>query len=293
MKIIPITDLTEQLNTSPLALALGNFDGVHRGHLALLDKARASKLTSAVFTFGDKASGVITPLAEKARLFAENGISQLFVAPFSLFRELSPEAFLCYLKDKLSARELICGYNFRFGKGASGNADTLLSLAKDKGLHASVIEQVTYQGMTVSASEIRAALKAADLEKARALLARPYSLSGTIKRGFGIGKELSFPTINLPLSESLLPHGVYMTEVVIEGVLYPAITNIGTNPTFEREGVTCESHLLNASGDFYEKEAVVRFFAHHRGERVFATSEELKMAVDADIAAARLFHERR
>lgn len=291
MTIIPITDLERQLNKTPLSLSLGNFDGVHLGHQALIERAKGAPLASAVFTFTDKKQGVITPSYEKQRLFEALGVEFLFIAPFPLFRELSPEAFVSYLKEKLSASLLVCGFNFRFGKNAIGSADTLSRLAEENGMTAAVVEPVLFEGEPISASRIRASLSKGDLTEVQAMLGRPYTVSGKVVRGYGIGKTLSFPTLNLESENPLLlPHGVYVTRAYLDGAVYSAITNIGKNPTFSRDDTTCETHLLAASGDFYEKPLSLEFLSYLRGELTFSSPDDLKAQVLADIQKALALH---
>lgn len=293
MKIIHINDLSEQLNTAPAAVALGNFDGVHLGHTALVKRTREGALASAVFTFNDRESDVITPLCEKARLFEALGVELLFVAPFSLFRGESPEAFIAYLAEKLAARRLVCGYNFRFGKGAVGTPETLIALAEENGVTAEVEGEVRMGGESVSSTRIRALLKEGELTHAEALLGRPYTLSGKVIRGYGIGRTLSFATLNLALAaEPLVPHGVYISEATIDEKIYPAITNIGKNPTFSRDAISCETHLLDVTGEFYEKAVTLRLLSYLREEQAFSSPDTLKKQVLADIEKARAYHER-
>lgn len=293
MKIIPICDLHEQLNTAPTAIALGNFDGVHLGHQALIARTLCQGERSAVFTFEDRLAGIITPLCEKARLFEALGVEYLFVAPFSLFKGESPESFVRYLVKKLGASRLVCGYNFRFGKGAVGTPALLQALAEENGVTAEIEAEVTERGENVSSTHIRTLLDQGELAHAEALLGHPYTLVGKVVRGYGIGKTLSFATLNLDLyADALVPHGVYISEATIDGARYPAITNIGSNPTFNRDKISCETHLLDTAGEFYEKRVSLRLLSYMRGERTFASPEELKKQVLADVETARAFHQK-
>jgi len=293
MKIIPITDLKEQLNTAPVAIALGNFDGVHLGHRALIERTLCHELLSAVFTFGDRLTGIMTPLLEKARLFETLGVELLIVAPFELFKDESPESFVEYLVTKLAAKHLVCGYNFRFGKGAVGSPELLCTLAQKNGITAEVEAEVRKGGENVSSTHIRALLEQGELAHAEALLGHPYTLTGEVVRGYGIGKTLSFATLNLSLAtEPLVPHGVYISEATIDGITYPAITNIGNNPTFGRDTVSCETHLLDTVGEFYEKNVRLHLLAYLREEKAFSSPEELKKQVLSDINVARAFHKK-
>ena len=294
MKTIFISSLDEQLNTCPASIALGNFDGVHLGHRALIADCLASGLTPTVFTFSERDKDAITTLEEKARLLKALGITLFIVAPFSLFRDLSCDKFMDYLYDKLACRHTVCGYNFRFGKGAVGTCETLSALAKAKNIPCTVIGEVKKDGISISSTAIRTLLSSGALEQATALLGAPYSITGEVQRGYGIGKTLSFPTMNLaPQKSLLLPHGVYITEAVMDDIPYPAITNIGTNPTFSRDHITYETHLLNACGDFYNKAVTVRFLAFLRQELTFSSPYELKAQVLSDIETARRYHANR
>lgn len=293
MKIISITDLKEQLNTAPAAIALGNFDGVHLGHRALIGRTHCRELVSAVFTFSDKSTGIITPFPEKARLFEALGVDLLFVAPFALVKDQSPKDFVDYLVKKLSAKRLVCGYNFRFGKGAVGSPETLTTLAKANGVDATVESEVRKNGENVSATHIRTLLAKGEIAHAEALLGHPYTLTGEVVRGYGIGKTLSFATLNLALSSPpLVPHGVYFSEATVEGKCYPAITNIGKNPTFSRNEVSCETHLLDTDGEFYEKNVNLRLLSYLREEKTFSSPEALRRQVLSDVEKARKFHKK-
>lgn len=291
MKTVWIKTLHEQLNTVPAACALGNFDGVHRAHAALINACKDTGHLPAVFTFEAREKDAIHTESEKSARFEELGIKLLTVAPFALFRELSAEDFVLYLKEKLMVKAVVCGFNFRFGKGAAGNAETLKTLAARHGIDCYVIDEITEGGKTISSSEIRTLLKEGKVTAANTLLGAPYALSGEVLRGYGIGKTLTFPTLNLsPDKPCLLPNGVYITEALIENIPYPAITNIGKNPTFARNSVSYETHLLAATGDFYGKTVTVRFLAFVREEIAFKTPEALKRQVLSDIETARRYH---
>lgn len=280
------------MNTSPCALALGNFDGVHLAHKTLLDTAIASGLTPAVFTFDHCHPEALTDLSEKLSLFEAQGIRLCFLAPFSLFRDLSAEDFICYLKEMLCAGSLICGYNFRFGRGASGDAALLTRLSDRYGMRAYTLPAVTENGQPISSTRIRSLLKAGDVSYANRLMGHPYTVSGEVIRGYGIGtSKLTFPTLNLEAAKPIpLLHGVYITEAVIDGVCYPAITNVGNNPTIEKKALTLETHLLKASGDFYHKQVTLRFLAFLRPERAFSTPEDLRREIAENVKAAMRYH---
>ncbi len=293
MEVLQIRNLTDILTDKKTAVALGNFDGVHLAHRELLFEAcRHLELHPSVFTFKNRTNGFITTLDDRLCEFEKCGIKTVFLADFELFRKLSPEAFAEFLKKNLSCELAICGFNFKFGYMAKGTAETLSSLSQILGFSALVLPEKTLNKEKVSSSEIRKALADGNLEKANAMLTRPFSLSGKVARGYSIGKKLDAPTMNLEVPEGLtdIKNGVYVTECEIGRALYPSVTNIGKNPTFEKENITCETHLLNVTGDFYNKEHRVYFLHFLRDEKKFDTSRELMAQISNDIKNSLDYH---
>ncbi len=289
-----VSSLEQTVNETPCTVALGNFDGLHIGHRRLLELAKQGGYPAAVFTFDREANSFLTSVEERTRLVAEVGIDLLFLTPFSLVRDLSCRDFMTFLVDKLACRGVVSGYNFRFGKDAVGDTDTLAALAREHGIACTVLPEVKQDGHTVSSSLIRTLLAEGKAEEASRLLVRPHSITGEVEKGYSVGKLLEAPTMNLTLSPHAAPlcHGVYITETLIDGTIYPSVTNIGSNPTLCREKVTCETNLLNASGDFYGKTVTVRFLSFIRKEKAFSSLEELKKAIANDLATAKAYHER-
>ena len=288
-----ITALDQQFNTTPCTIALGKFDGVHLAHQALLQAAKDSLYASAVFTFCEEVPQYLTSLDERIAHFEKKGIDFLFLVPFALIRGLSCQEFVLFLKEKLACHHVVCGYNFRFGKGAIGNTQTLAELAGSLSLSCTVLPEITLNDSPVSSSYIRTLLADGEVEKAAILLGHPHSLSGKVEKGYSIGKRLEVPTINLTLcnTSAALRHGVYASSAVIDGIRYPSITNIGNNPTFDREKTTCETYLLDVSGDFYEKTVSVELLSFLREEKKFPSFEALKEAIEKDLNNARSYHQ--
>lgn len=299
MKIYPLSRVEQLPSDGAVFVALGNFDGVHPGHAALLqaacEGARQIGATPAVFTFRQNKAPALTEWEERLELFSESGIERLFVADFEAFCKQSPEDFVHRTLKGIGAVGLVCGFNFRFGYRAAGDVHRLSELATECGMLCEVIPLITRGGVTVSSTEIRRHLTEGDLSGVAALLGRPWSITATVAHGRAVGgRILSSPTLNLPLSphRSLPPYGVYFTEAVIDSVAYPSITNLGVRPTFGDSEVLCETHLLDCSGDFYGKTVTVRFLKFRRPERRFASAQALSETIAEDIAAARLFFEK-
>jgi len=292
MQRFVIPSLDQTVNTTPCTVALGNFDGVHLAHTALLQAAKDSENASGVFTFSEEVPHFLTTTEERIALFAENGIDLLFLASFSLVKDLSCREFVLFLKEKLACRHVVCGYNFRFGKGALGNAQTLAELTESLGMACTVLPEITQNGETVSSSRIRSLLQEGNVDTVSTLLGRPHSISGRVQKGYSVGRRLQVPTLNLhiPPNAAKIRHGVYVSRTCINGKTYASITHIGNNPTFDREIVTCETYLLDASGDFYEKDLTVQLLSFLREEKRFDSFDRLKEAIEQDLALARTYH---
>lgn len=298
------TQLGRQL-VSP-AVAIGNFDGVHLGHRALIDRARARASASGgeatVLTFSphpavvlapDRAPPAICGMTRKLELLAGAGVAVCVVEPFD--RELSqrsPSEFVTdVLAEGLGARHVIVGYDFSFGRGRAGNADTLLELGSKVGFEVDVIEPVVVAGQAVSSSRVRQAVGAGELEQARALLGRRFDVDGPVVRGAGRGRELGVPTANIQVAGDLLPPiGIYAVWVHIEGetIARPGAASLGTNPTFGDAGhVSLEVYLLDFDQDLYDQRCRITFVAKLRGERRFADVAQLVAQMQRDIDDTR------
>ncbi|MEO2168497.1 MAG: bifunctional riboflavin kinase/FAD synthetase [bacterium] len=286
-------------------IALGNFDGLHGGHEAILEKtielARRTGGQPVVFTFyphpisvvaPDRAPPQVTSLAERLRglrrLGAEGVVLQRFTQAFAA---TPPEVFLRdTLVDQLGASGIVAGYNVTFGKDRRGTPELLRKMAPELGIEVGVVEAIGVGAGQVSSTAIRRALAAGDVKHAGALLGHPHRVFGRVRVGDRRGATIGFPTANiLPRGGMLPPDGVYAVRVGIEGEapLRPAVANLGTNPTFGGVGRRLETHLLEFAGDLYGKSIVVSFVERLRGEVRFASADALVTQIQADAAAAR------
>jgi riboflavin kinase/FMN adenylyltransferase len=282
----------------------GVFDGVHRGHRRVIEQvlswARAEGVSSALVTFDRHPEEVlrgrrvplVTPLGERLRLIGALGVDFSVVLNFTLeFSKTSAEEFVRgIVAGRMTAKGIVLGHDSRFGRDRAGNLDFLGRLGRDVGLEVRHSEPELFQGRPVSSSLIRDAIFAGKLEDATFLLGRPPSVIGTVVRGERRGTRLGFPTANLELHHAVRPPpGVYAAEVPHEGRVYRAVVNIGTRPTFQKNGgETIEAHLLDyAGGDLYGRVAEVRFLARIRDEKKFDGPDALKRQISADIEVAR------
>ena len=300
----------------PSIVAIGNFDGVHCGHLAILRKvctrAREQGARSIAITFDPHplrllrpadAPKLITPLPERLRLLAETGLDATLVLPFTEeFSRCSPEEFAEeILARALGAVEVHEGDNFRFGYQARAGMDELRVLGQRLGFTVAVHPVLMLHGMRASSSQVRKLIAAGEVSKARHLLGRSFSMQSTQARGRGIGTKLLVPTINLARYDELLPgHGVYVTRLRVgegpESVLFDAVTNAGNRPTFGEDSYAVESYLLNFAEQggpeleiTPETPLELTFLKRIRGERRFPSPEELKAQIFRDVAYAKRY----
>lgn len=287
----------------PSAVALGVFDGVHLGHRAILGtaltRARAGGLEAVVCTFDphpmevlqpDRAPRPITTLDERLTLIGATGVDAVVVLAFT--RELAsvePEAFVKdVLLGRLRAREIVVGYDHRFGRGARGDARLLQALGDRLRFKAHVVPPMTMQGEAVSSTGIRAALQRGDVDTAARALGRPYSIAGPVTAGAGRGRTLGFPTANIEAERPvLLARGVYRARLHVDDRQHAAVVNIGVRPTFGETVLAVEAHLLDFSGDLYGRRVRLDVLERLRDEMRFASVEDLKAQVTRDIAATR------
>ncbi len=291
----------------PVALTVGNFDGVHRGHQAMLERldgeARRRRLVSCVLTFEPHpreffapaaAPTRLTSLREKCELVAACGLARMHVQRFTpAFAALAPEAFVEEtLARRLNARWLLVGEDFRFGAKRAGDLPALRRLAAGRGLEVEVMPAVTHAGARVSSSAVRAALAAGDLASAEALLGRRYSISGRVVHGRKLGRELGFATANVQLRHNRPPlTGIYAVRVhgVVEGAL-PAVASLGVRPTITASGrAVLEVHRFDFSADLYRRHLRVEFLKKIRDEEKYTDLGTLKAQIGRDCEAARAF----
>lgn len=289
-------------------VAIGNFDGVHRGHqrmiAALVQHARREGGPSVVLTFDPPPVEILRPaevpprlstLERKLELLADLGVEAAIVYPTDPgFLQLSPQEFFeRVVRRELHARGLVEGPNFYFGKDRAGDVGVLRTLCDAAGLMLDVVPPVTVGGRLVSSSAIRRAIVDGDVTTASSMLGRPYAVRGIVSEGAGRGRTLGFPTANLVNVQTLLPaDGVYAARVVLDGRRYPAGTHLGPNPTFGDDRRKLEVHVLDYAGTLYGREIDLEFIDRLRRVRAFAGPEDLKSQVDQDLQATRTAIER-
>lgn len=280
-------------------LALGFFDGVHRGHVSILQEAcrLAEELgaESGAVTFEShpralvlgRAPDLITSFARRCELIRKAGVKEVFALPFDQqMADTSPEAFAAMLQQRFGAVAVVSGENFRFGKNAAGTPAFLQAF----GLQVRVCKPVYSGREMVSSTRIRSCVREGHVHRASQLLGRPFCMEGPVVSGYQVGRKLGYPTINIaPMAGGLIPRrGVYVTDVSIGGETYRAVTNVGTRPTFtDADIVSIESHLLAFAGDLYGERAEVRFLRYLRPERSFENGDALRKQIAADIEEAR------
>jgi riboflavin kinase / FMN adenylyltransferase len=290
------------------ALAIGSFDGLHRGHRQLLERmiqaAGEDGAAPAVLTFFPHPRAVLgapdapafhylLPLEERLELLRGFPLEAVIVQPFDTpFSRTPAAAFLQTLKRRLGLRSLWCGPNFSVGYRREGNVAFLSENSLALGYSLYVVPPLTDAEGPVSSSRIRAALAAGDTAQAAALLGRPFGLTGTVVHGMGRGRKLGMPTANLDLwPELTVPaYGVYATRTVCAGGAYPSVTSIGVRPTFENGSAhpaTVETHLLDFDGDLYGARLRVEFAQRLRDEERFPDVEALRIQMVKDVDRAR------
>lgn len=272
----------------PRTIALGYFDGGHIGHAALLAEtvcyARAHGTEATVFTFPalpTKHGAPLFRLADRLAFFEAAGIDSVVLAPFEVVKDISAEDFVtAILSDRLSVSAAVCGFNYRFGKGAAGDSTLLLRLLPSS----TVLPPTLYDGVPVSASRTREALSAGDLPSVTAMLGHPYEVVGTVSHGKAAGRTLGFPTANIRPETALPRFGVYKTAVTVDGVTYAGLSDVGIRPTLEDAGeARIETFLRGFSGDLYEKEIHIAFLSFLREEMHFASPEALARQIGEDL----------
>jgi riboflavin kinase / FMN adenylyltransferase len=287
-----------------VVVTIGNFDGVHRGHQALVascvEGARARAGTAAVLTLHPhparlldpaRAPAALTTLAQKEELLGALGVDRLVVLPFTtdLAHRSAEEFARGILADALGARRVIIGDGFRFGRGREGDAATLVRLGAGLGFEVVAVAPVELEGSGVSRSRVREALAEGEVARARALLGRAYFVDGRVVRGEGRGRLLGVPTANVETENEILPAaGVYAGRCrVASGRWHPAVVNLGRRPTFGGGARTLEAHLMDFEGDLYDSRVRLGFLDRLRDERRFAGPKALVAQIRDDIARAR------
>lgn len=303
---IPEIDTTS-LRESGSVLTVGTFDGVHKGHLTILEQviatARKEGCPGVIVTFdphprsvvgGGRAMELLTPIQERIALLKLIGIDEVVVVPFTeAFAALTPEEYISdFLVKNFSPKAIVTGYDHHFGKGRTGNFDTLARFAAQFGYKLSEIPATTIDAAAVSSTKVRTALWEGRVSDAARMLGRPYSVAGTVVQGKQLGRTIGFPTANFVPQEpaQLIPaEGVYAGWVTGENNFRKkAMINIGRRPTVETGGErTIEAHLLEGfDGDLYSRQLSIAFIERLRDEQKFPSLDALKMQLAADRQSA-------
>jgi riboflavin kinase/FMN adenylyltransferase len=291
-------------------LTIGNFDGIHLGHQAILraavERAHETAAISTALTFDPPPRKVLRPETAPLQLstreqrlawFAEAGLEAVIFLPFTLeLSRLRPEEFVQQiLVRNLSVRTVLVGENFRFGHQQAGNVGLLRDLGQRYGFEVAVVPPITSRGEIVSSTAIRREVATGCVDRAARLLGRPFILTGPVVPGTGTGSRFTFPTLNLQPEQELLPaRGVYITRTLLAGETRTrrSVANVGMRPTFNGTSLTVETHLLDFSGPIDSKRIQLEFWRQLRPERKFANPEELRAQISADIGRARSFFSR-
>jgi riboflavin kinase/FMN adenylyltransferase len=296
--------LTHHQPSAYPVLTIGNFDGLHRGHAALLRSvvktATEKRGTSLVLTFDPHPMTVLSPatplrllttMDDKLARFQEAGLDEVFCIPFDMaFAALTPEEFVCkILRDQIGVRELFVGEQFAFGVGRSGRMADLLRLSQAAGFVVHAVPPVCVENEVVSSTRIRTMVQAGEVSRAAQFLGRAYDLAGTVVPGEQRGRMLGCPTANIrwPQHRVIPADGVYAATAVWNGRMADAVAYIGTRPTFGDGERVLEVSLLDEQLDLYGQELSVRFVKRLRGDHVFSTSEDLSRQIQDDVLHAR------
>jgi len=286
-------------------VTVGTFDGVHRGHWAVLQeiqaRARASGRRSVLVTFHphplkivrpQDAPPLLTTPVEKKEILAESGLDYAVFLTFTpALARFEPRRFVEeILVGRLGVSELVIGYDHGFGRGRSGDADTLRTIGAELGFQVDVVGPVHAGDEPISSSRIRRWVSEGDMPRAREGLGRPYSVRGVVVKGDGRGRQLGFPTANLAgisTDKLLPPAGVYAVRGVTRGGTHPGALHLGPRPTFQGAPPTVELHLMDFDGDLYGEEVRVDFIRQLRGVRPFGSVQALVEQMKADVQEAR------
>ena len=312
-----IINSLDQLNlTYKTSVALGNFDGIHVGHReifrAALDAAAEKDLKSLCFTFSNHpfnfilrredsdpdAVKLICTEDEKKALIEDMGFDILVNVPFDehIMKMQAHDFFSDIVRDKLNAGYVSVGFNYTYGARATGRPDTIRSECEAAGIGVSIHDAVIVDGDVVSSTLIREMIATGNMEMTAKLLGRPYSFTGMVKHGKRLGSRMGIPTINIPAPDRqmLPPNGVYFSRILIDGVTYISVSNIGVNPTVNNDSrrKTIETNIFDFDDDAYGKEVTVFFDHFSRGERKFRNQEELFAQIARDCENARNYRKK-
>jgi len=284
-------------------VALGNFDGVHLGHRAILkaaiDRAHVARGKAFALTFDPLPAKVLAPqrapqmlmtTADKLEYLRDSGLDGVLVLPFDLaLSRLAPRDFVHdYLLVKLGVEAVVVGHSVSFGHKRAGNAAVMVELGHDFGFETVVVGPVKVGGVEVSSTKVREVIAAGDLSQAARLLGRYHFLRGTVVHGRERGRTIGFPTANLDSeTECIPPDGVYATRVVLPQGAYPSITNIGMRPTFQESARSIEAHIFDFNRDIYDHTIKLEIIERVRPERKFESAAALGQQIALDLKRAK------
>jgi riboflavin kinase/FMN adenylyltransferase len=308
LEIIRLKHPRPFLDIPPITVALGFFDGVHRGHQKVIEvaiqEAKKRNIQSAVMTFFPHPKEVLrenqeeiqylSPLPEKIKLMENLGIEYLFIVTFDRnFADLSPQQFVDQYLIDLNVKHVVAGFDYSYGRLGKGTMETLPFHSRHK-FTQSTVKEVSYLDEKISSTEIRRALSDGNIDKVIRYLGRPFNIEGEVVDGEKRGRTIGFPTANIKTVErTVVPaSGVYTVSLLVNGEWFPCVCNIGYKPTFHDESPanpTIEVHVLDFNEDIYEKVVTVAFLNRIRGERKFESIDELKDQINTDIDQAREF----
>ena len=291
-------------DTQPVALTIGNFDGVHLGHQALLNELRAAAqargLPAAVVIFEPHPREFFTPqqaptrltsLREKLELFASMGIDRVHVCRFNArFAQISATGFIHALHEKLSAKFVLIGDDFRFGSGRAGDFALMEKIGLQRGFAVQAVHSVLHNGVRISSTAVRTALAEGNMRVAQSYLGRPYSISGRVEHGDGLGKRLGFPTANIQLKHNRPPlSGIFVVQAHAEGMgVLQGVASLGVRPTVRQDGKpVLEVHLFEFAQQIYNKHLRLDFLHKLRDEEKYPDVETLTRQIALDVENAK------
>lgn len=305
MKIF--NSLEEIQDIDDTVVALGNFDGVHKGHQEIINRtvksAEAANLKSAVFTFSNHTRTLLknhTPVKnilyveEKARIIRDMGVDYMFNIPFTHeILNMSPERFVReILVGKFRIREAYCGFNYTFGYKAAGTPEVLMREGMKHGFGIHVQEPFKIGDVVVSSTYIRKLIQDGRMEECTNFMGRMYAIGGEVVVGNKLGRTIGFPTSNIMIDENMAtpPNGVYITYCTYNGIKYPSVTNVGVKPTVGTYKKNVETHIFNFDKELYGKHINVEFIKQTREEKKFESVEALSQQIKNDCIMAKAYH---
>ncbi len=284
------------------AVALGNFDGLHKAHMSIIencrDYAKENGFKSGVLLFSDHTLNIInnsqikliTDEENKLDILARAGLDFAYIRDFNKeFMRLSPTQFVCELINTINPNTVFVGYDYRFGYKAEGDTTLLKQLGDKNGFRVIVTDKISHKGVPIKSTDIRSLIENGNVSSAGELLGRAFSVSGTVVSGLQNGRKIGIPTVNLDYKPNIaLPkNGVYTGFTRVGDKLYKSVINVGNNPTFNADKITVESHLLDFNEEIYGEKVSVLFTDRIRDDKKFSSIDELKEQIQKDISVAR------